>query len=170
MAQIPTVRLLILSLLAACGGGGSDEPGNPSQFSLSLSDAPVDNAQKVCIAIAGLRLNDDSGTEQASWSVLDLLPADHQDGCLPNGYTLPTSSNGAPRFLYLDLLHYQQGDSFALLSNTPLAAGSYGQLRLRRSKMDAAIRSARVQAAPTPAPMWSMPTATRYRWRCRAAS
>ncbi len=131
MAQIPTVRLLILSLLAACGGGGSDEPGNPSQFSLSLSDAPVDNAQKVCIAIAGLRLNDDSGTEQASWSVLDLLPTDNQDGCLPSGYTLPTSSNGAPRFLYLDLLHYQQGDSFALLSNTPLAAGSYGQLRLQ---------------------------------------
>ena len=104
--KLSAVALAIL--LASCGGGGSDEPGNPSQFSLSLSDAPVDNAQKVCIAIAGLRLNDDSGTEQASWSVLDLQPTDNQDGCLPSGYTLPTSSNGAPRFLYLDLLHYQQ--------------------------------------------------------------
>lgn len=89
MAQIPTVRLLILSLLAACGGGGSDEPGNPSQFSLSLSDAPVDNAQKVCIAIAGLRLNDDSGTEQASWSVLDLLPTDHQEVVCPAAIRCP---------------------------------------------------------------------------------
>ena len=130
MAQQQRLCVALLSLLAACGGSDSSENTGTSRFSLQVSDAPVDNAQKVCIAIAGLQLNDVNDSALASWPPLQLLPTDNHDGCLPAGYTIPTDSNGNPRFLYLDLLHYQGGDSFALLSNQNIAAGEYQQLRL----------------------------------------
>ena len=131
MAQQHLVCVVLLSLLAACGGSDSSESSGTSRFSLQVSDAPVDSVQKVCIAIAGLQLNDTNDSALASWSPLDLLPTDNDDGCLPTGYAIPTDTNGNPRFLYLDLLHYQDGDSFALLSNQNIAAGDYQQLRLQ---------------------------------------
>lgn len=130
MAQQQLACAALLSLLAACGGSDSSQDGS-SSFSLQISDAPVDSVQKVCIAIAGLQLNGSNDSALASWSPLDLLPTDNDDGCLPTGYSIPTDSDGNPRFLYLDLLHYQSGDSFALLSNQSITAGDYQQLRLQ---------------------------------------
>jgi len=131
MAQQQLICVALLSLLAACGGSDSSGSSGSSSFSLQISDAPVDGAQKVCIAIAGLQLNDSNDSALASWSPLDLLPTNKDDGCLPTGYSIPTDSNGNPRFLYLDLLHYQSGDRFALLSNQSITAGDYQQLRLQ---------------------------------------
>ena len=130
MAQQQGVCVALLSLLAACGGSDTSESSGVSRFSLQVSDAPVDSVQKVCIAIAGLRLHDADGVETEQWDPLALLPTENQDGCLPTGYSIPTDSNGQPRFLYLDLLRYQQGDTFALLSNSSIPAGTYSQLRL----------------------------------------
>ena len=130
MLRTQLTAIALLCLLTACGGGGSGDDEQLSSFSLRLSDAPVDSAQKVCIAIAGLRLHDADGVETEQWDPLALLPTANQDGCLPAGYSIPTDSNGQPRFLYLDLLHYQQGDTFALLSNSTIPAGNYSQLRL----------------------------------------
>lgn len=49
----------LLLLLAGCGGGSGgsgDSSESTTKFSLAISDAPVDGAQKVCIAVNSLRL------------------------------------------------------------------------------------------------------------------
>ena len=122
-------------LLSACGGGGSSGTSTTntttSRLNLILSDAPVEQARKVCIAISALRLKPADDPDEHIWTPLTLLPpATEQDGCLPDGYTIPLGSDGLPRFFYLDLLHYQQGEHHALLSDSEIPAGSYEQLRL----------------------------------------
>lgn len=122
----------LLLLLAGCGGGGGSDSSTPAttKFNLAISDAPVDNAEKVCIAIESLSLNQSNGTTGPSWSNPDLLQTSDDDGCLPENYSIPKDSSGKPKFLYLDLLNYQGGSTFALLSNQLIASGDYGQLRL----------------------------------------
>ncbi len=66
MAQQHLVCVVLLSLLTACGGSDSSESSGTSRFSLQVSDAPVDSVQKVCIAIAGLQLNDANDSALAS--------------------------------------------------------------------------------------------------------
>ena len=92
----------------------------------------MEHASKVCIAISALRLKRVDDIEEHLWTPLSLLPAvSGQDECLPDGYSIPLDSSGAPRFLYLDLLHYQQGNSHLLLSDSDIASGDYEQLRLK---------------------------------------
>lgn len=127
---------LSVLLLAACGGGGSSSntttASGTSKLTLRLSDAPVEHVSKVCIAISALRLKRVEDIEEHLWTPLSLLPsASEQDECLPDGYSIPLDSSGAPRFLYLDLLHYQQGNSHLLLSDSEIASGDYEQLRLK---------------------------------------
>ena len=127
---------LSVLLLAACGGGGSSSntttASRTSKLTLRLSDAPVEHVSKVCIAISALRLKRVEDIEEHLWTPLSLLPsASEQDECLPDGYSIPLDSSGAPRFLYLDLLHYQQGNSHLLLSDSEIASGDYEQLRLK---------------------------------------
>jgi len=122
----------LLLLLAGCGGGSSsgDSSESTTKFSLAISDAPVDGAQKVCIAVSSLRLKEEGVSTETTWSHLDLLPTTSDDGCLPTGYTIPVDSNGDPEFLYLDLLKYQDGEKHALLTNASISSGTYEQLRL----------------------------------------
>ena len=132
---------LSLLLLAACGGGGSDDsltsnPGSTSsrtsKFTLAISDAPVEQAQKVCIAVSSLRLALADDPNEHIWTPLQFLPTpSEQDACLPAGYTLPLDSAGQPRFFYLDLLNYQDGKRHTLLSAVELTSGNYEQLRLQ---------------------------------------
>ena len=131
-----TLSTLSLLLLAACGGGGSGDSGtNPvtpsSKLTLAISDAPVEQAQKVCIAVSSLRLKLASESDDHIWTPLQFLPTpDEQDACLPTGYTLPLDSSGQPRFFYLDLLNYRDGKRHTLLSAVALTSGEYEQLRL----------------------------------------
>ena len=94
----------LLLLLAGCGGGSGDSSESTTKFSLAISDAPVDGAQKVCIAVNSLRLKQEGVSAETTWSHLDLLQTTSDDGCLPTGYSIPVDSNGDPEFLYLDLL------------------------------------------------------------------
>ena len=120
----------LLLLLAGCGGGSGDSSESTTKFSLAISDAPVDGAQKVCIAVNSLRLKQEGVSAETTWSHLDLLQTTSDDGCLPTGYSIPVDSNGDPEFLYLDLLKYQDGEKHVLLSNATIASGTYEQLRL----------------------------------------
>jgi hypothetical protein len=120
---------LFFLLLTGCGGGGSGMDST-SQMNLSVSDAPVDSAKKVCIAINSLRLKLNGATTESVWSNLNLIPTTNNDGCLPTGYTIPQDSSGNPAFLYLDLLKYHDGAKHALLTNTAIPSGTYEQLRL----------------------------------------
>ena len=83
-----------------------DDATATSQLTLTLSDAPVDGAKQVCIAISALRLKAETEPDDHLWQPLDLLATGDDDGCLPTGYQIPLDDNGDPRFLYLDLLHY----------------------------------------------------------------
>ena len=122
----------LLLLLAGCGGGGSssDESGT-TQLNLAVSDAPVDSAQQVCIAVSALSLKQEGVTDEKTWGPLSLIDTDDNDGCLPDGYTIPKDENNNPTFFYLDLLQYQNGAKHALLSGAVIPSGNYEQLRLQ---------------------------------------
>nr|WP_321242547.1 DUF4382 domain-containing protein [uncultured Tolumonas sp.] len=121
--------LTLMLLLAGCGGGGDGSSGT-TKLNLAISDAPVDSALKVCIAVNSLRLKQEGVNTETVWNHLNLIPTTSDDGCLPTGYTIPPDSNGNPEFLYLDLLKYQDGMKHALLTNTSIPSGTYQQLRL----------------------------------------
>lgn len=130
----------LLLLLAGCGGGGgSSSDSGTTQLNLAISDAPVDSAQQVCIAVSGLSLKQEgvADDKQQQWGPLSLINSDNNpdysdtDGCLPDGYTIPTDENDHPTFFYLDLLKYQSGDKHMLLSNAVIPSGNYEQLRLQ---------------------------------------
>ncbi|MDD2842145.1 MAG: DUF4382 domain-containing protein [Tolumonas sp.] len=122
--------LTLMLLLAGCGGGGGDGSSATTKLNLAISDAPVDSARKVCIAINGLRLKLNGSSTESVWSNLNLLQTTNNDGCLPTGYTIPQDTSGNPAFLYLDLLKYRNGAKQALLTNTSIPSGTYEQLRL----------------------------------------
>ena len=129
----------LLLLLAGCGGGGGDSSSTTgtTKLNLAVSDAPVDSAQQVCIAVSGLRLKQEGVATEKTWGQLDLIDTDdnddnddNDDGCLPDGYAIPEDANGNPTFIYLDLLKYQNGEKHVLLSDETIPSGTYEQLRL----------------------------------------
>ncbi|ACQ92578.1 conserved hypothetical protein [Tolumonas auensis DSM 9187] len=122
----------LLLLLAGCGGGGGSDSSTPTttKLNLAISDAPVDSAQQVCIAVSALSLKQEGVTAEKQWGPLDLIDTNSNDGCLPVGYAIPKDNNGNPTFFYLDLLKYQDGDKHMLLSDEVIPSGKYEQLRL----------------------------------------
>ncbi len=131
--SIKLLATLSLSLLLwGCGGGG--DSSRTATIDLSVSDAPVDSAQKVCIAVSGISLHRSSQGNQAekSWSSAALLNTDEDDDCTPDDSSIPDANfDGYPDFVYIDLLKYQGGDARALLTGEVIPAGSYQQLRLQ---------------------------------------
>jgi hypothetical protein len=97
-------RLLVLVAATALGlgacGGGSG--GGTGQMSLAVGDAPVDGAQSVVVKFTGIELTANSGNP------VDIM------------FSQPKT---------IDLLN-QSGMASAVLFNQPIAAGSYGQIRL----------------------------------------
>lgn len=102
------VRALLAStlslVLAGCGGGGDDTPGN-GQLSLSVTDAPVDDASSVVVQFSGVAFKREG---EAAEIVQNLSPSPRQ----------------------LDLLEYQEGRAALLLDGVTLPAGRYEWIRL----------------------------------------
>src|SRR4029453_13845431 len=95
---------LILLALAACssGGGGSDANG---RLSLSVTDAPVDDAGSVVVPFSGVAFK---RAGAAAETVQNLTPSPRQ----------------------LNLLEYQEGRAALLLDGVTLPAGDYEWIRL----------------------------------------
>jgi hypothetical protein len=95
---------MLLLGLGACGGGGGD--GNQTgRMTLSVTDAPVDEAESVVVQFSGVAFK---RAGAAAETVENLTPATRQ----------------------IDLLEYQEGRAALLLDGVTLPAGDYEWLRL----------------------------------------
>lgn len=93
---------LLGSALTACGGGG-DSASDSATFSLSVTDAPVDDAQQVVV----------------TFTAVTLKPADGEAMTI----TLDTPQS-------INLLDYQNGQSVTLVQDAAVTAGDYAWIRL----------------------------------------
>lgn len=99
--------ILVLGMLAACGGGGSGASDSPAQFgrlTLRITDSPVTSAKRVVVEFTGLEIK-------------------------PTGAADPEVFDFAPR--QIDLLALDGGGSEILLSDEMLPAGEYESIRLK---------------------------------------
>ena len=100
----PFIASLLMCSLAACGGGGDDAPAN-GRVSLSVTDAPVDDAASVVVQFSGVAFKRAGASVEV---VQNLSPSPRQ----------------------LDLLEYQEGRAALLLDGVTLPAGDYEWVRL----------------------------------------
>lgn len=96
--------ILLLAGLGACGGGG-DDAAETGRVTVSLTDAPLDDATAVVIQFSGVVFK---RAGSAAEIVQNLASAPRQ----------------------LDLLQYQQGRAALLLDGVTLPAGDYEWIRL----------------------------------------
>ena len=99
--------VVLLAMLAACGGGGSDASDSQPKFgrlTLRITDSPVTSAKRVVVQFTGLEI------QQA-------------------GEGQPEVFDFAPR--QIDLLALDGGGSEILLSDEMLPAGEYESIRLK---------------------------------------
>ena len=101
--SIPLITSLLVCGLAACGGG-DDAPAN-GRVSLSVTDAPVDDAASVVVQFSGVAFKRSGAAAEV---VQNLAPSPRQ----------------------LDLLEYQEGRAALLLDGVTLPAGDYEWVRL----------------------------------------
>lgn len=97
--------LLLACSLVACGGGDGGDPPGSGQVSLSITDAPIDDASSVVIQFSGVAFKREGADPE---TVQTLTPSPRQ----------------------LDLLEYQQGRAALLLDGVTLPAGTYEWIRL----------------------------------------
>lgn len=98
-----SVLLVAVTILVGCGGSGSSSPDNPTGIiSLAISDGPVHDAEKVCIAFNEIEFK---GEGQSI--IVQLDPAES-----------------------VNLLEFQGSNSKPILVNQELPAGQYQWVRL----------------------------------------
>src|SRR5687767_385710 len=90
---------IILFALAGCGGGGGGSAGETGRMSLSVTDAPVDDASIVAVQFSGVAFKREGDAPE----VVQNLPSPRQ----------------------LNLLEYQEGRAALLLDGVTLPAGRY---------------------------------------------
>lgn len=104
-------------LLTACGGGGgSAGGGGGGGFSLSLTDAPVTDLDKVCVTFTGVIVHPSDGGDDI---LVDVTDGKDSPGCRDAG-------DGKT----LDLKSLSEGNSVMLVDDHPLPEGDYSWIRL----------------------------------------
>ncbi|MFD2631450.1 DUF4382 domain-containing protein [Idiomarina piscisalsi] len=120
-----TTLALATVTLAACGGS-DDDPTTPdtAQFTLGVSDAPVDNAESVVACFNAVELTGNGNGTQTFTVGDDLEAPEENDLCLDG------EGNPIPNTIGIDLLEFTGNESMVFLENAEIEAGQYGQLRL----------------------------------------
>jgi hypothetical protein len=115
-------------LITACGGSSDDnaplDANTPlPSFSLSISDAPVDDLSEVVVCFNQIELKGSNGDAVFTVGNEDAMIASN-DLCLDN--------NGGviPDTVGIDLRQYTGSDSISLVNGISIDAGDYTQLRL----------------------------------------
>ena len=110
--------------LAACGGSDSNDTNDFAQFSLGISDAPVDNAESVVACFNAIELTGNGSSPRTFTVGEDIEAPEENDLC--------TNEEGQPiaNTIGINLLEFTGNDSMMFLEDAEIAAGQYGQLRL----------------------------------------
>ena len=131
MSNIKSVKNLYLTFvilaLSACGGSDtetSETLANPT-FSLSISDAPVDELSAVVVCFNQIQLKNSGG--DIIYTVND------NDIIAPNDLCLNENDEIIPNTVGINLLEFTGSNSLNLVNSTIIEAGDYTQLRLLMS-------------------------------------
>lgn len=104
-SAILTMTMSVLLGVAGCGGGSDYGADGNGRVSLSITDAPVDDANSVVVQFSGVAFKRAAAAAEV---VQNLTPSPRQ----------------------IDLLQYQEGRAALLLDRITLPAGSYEWVRL----------------------------------------
>ena len=115
--------LASITALTACGGSSDSEPMF-AQFSLGVSDAPVNGAKVVMVCFNEIELTGNGVGNQSFTIGEDEVAAEENDNCRDG------QGNVIPNTRGIDLLLLDGAKSEALVTGAEFAAGNYGQLRL----------------------------------------
>lgn len=120
--QATAIAALTVGTLSACDS--SSDEGNTAIFSLGLSDAPVDSAERVLVCFSSVELVGNGLPPQR-------FDVGGDNGAVPaNDLCLDDSGNPIPGTKGVDLLTLQGATAEDLILNAEVPAGQYGQLRL----------------------------------------
>lgn len=121
--MLTTLATATLSL-AACGGSDSNDTNDVAQFSLGISDAPVDNAESVVACFNAIELTGNGNSPRTFTVGEDIEAPEENDLC--------TNEEGQPiaNTIGINLLEFTGNDSMMFLEDAEIEAGQYGQLRL----------------------------------------
>jgi len=121
--QLITYTLIII-FISACGSDGDSEDNKPFPiFSLSVSDAPVDELSEVVVCFNQIELK--GNTDDALFTV------GNEDGMIAeNDLCLDQNDNVIPNSVGIDLKQYTGSDSISLVDGISIEPGNYTQLRL----------------------------------------
>ena len=107
-------------LLTACGGGGGGGGGggiSGGGFSLSLTDAPVQDLALVCVTFTDVIIHPSDGSDDIHVDVTD-------------GEDSPECRDAGPGSKTINLKSLSEGNSVLLVDDYPLPAGDYSWIRL----------------------------------------
>lgn len=134
---------IVILILAGCNTGSSDSNTSSSassagssasktgMFNLAFSDAPVDGMTKVCVAFDKITVHHTDGSE-SSWGTSSFAAGQSSPECLPEQKmnSIPGYAENKPEFMVINLMGYQGKKSLQVLSDEPMEAGEYTQMRL----------------------------------------
>jgi hypothetical protein len=115
-------------LLAACGGGSGDSGGSndTGKLSLSITDTPIYQAQRVEVDFTGVQVKPESGDALQFSFCKDPTDPDNNPPIVEQG----GCSASDPAEVTIDLLKQTGGASFLLLDEVEMPAGRVNWVRL----------------------------------------
>ncbi len=126
-----TLALIISAVLVqGCGSDSDNITLNAPSFSLSVSDAPVENAVTVVACFSQIELKSSDSANNKTFLIGDTSGAAvANDLCTDSNDAVVANTRG------IDLLSFTGADSTELLNNIEINPGNYNQIRLVMSNL-----------------------------------